>query len=702
LIYLWIDARKDVRGTLMIDTRSFAKLLTPGRIGKLTIKNRILKTCGGAEDVSGGNKVFLAGIARGGAGLIIWGDVAVEYPLGVTVPITPRRLEDDQNIEVFSEIAEAVHKHGCPIFMQLFHAGPQAFLEKGLQTVSSSSLTEHEASELTASMQPRELTIVEIEDLVDKFAATAVRAQKAGFDGVEVNGARMHLINSFLSRAWNKRQDRYGCASLENRTRFFVEIIREIKKRTGQDFPVSTLINGIEVRIDQGITIEEAQGIAAILQTAGADAIHVRAFGYHGFQSIDASPRGVYYSENAKPLPKELDWSHRGRGAMTPLAAAVKKVVSIPVITVGGLDPVIGESVLREGKADFIGICKGLMADPEISNKIESGRFSDIAFCADCGDCARALFTMGRTPEPRPIRCRINGALGRDQEYEILPAQKKKKVLVVGGGPAGMESARVAAIRGHEVVLFEKEHRLGGLLPWVALIKGLDVDADAMALARYLENQISRLGVEIRLGKEFNASVMREVNPDAVLLAPGRVPTIPAIPGIDRSNVISIEALYDRMKPDLHLIEPGIMRWMSSYWESVGANVVIIGGTIEGSGLAEFLAERCRKVTLVDIDTIWGDEPLLRSSSMEKVVRMPRVQYEEITDAGLIVTSDDGKRQIIRADTIITATSPRLNTELFKEIEGQVPEIYLIGSQDDEPGSIMNAIGNGYRTAKAI
>jgi 2,4-dienoyl-CoA reductase (NADPH2) len=157
--------------------------------------------------------------------------------------------------------------------MQSFHAGPQAFLREGQQTISSSSLTETEVLELTASLKPKELTIPEIEDLVDKFASTAVRAQKADFDGVEVNGARMHLINSFLSRAWNKRQDKYGCASLENRARFLVEIIREIKKRLGKDFPVTTLINGIELRIDTGTTVEEAQGFATILQDAGVDAL---------------------------------------------------------------------------------------------------------------------------------------------------------------------------------------------------------------------------------------------------------------------------------------------------------------------------------------------------------------------------------------------------------------------------------------------
>jgi 2,4-dienoyl-CoA reductase (NADPH2) len=686
----------------MTDNLKFQKLLEPGQIGKVRTKNRIIKTCGGAEDVGDINRAFLEATARGGAGLVIWGDVAVEYPRGITIPISQRHLEDDQNIPLYREIADAIHKHDCPAFMQLFHAGPQAMLNAGLQTVSASSLTDKEVSELTASMIPKELTIPEIEDLVDKFAGTAVRAQKAGFDGVEVNAARMHLINSFLSRAWNKRQDKYGYASMENRARFLTEILREIKKRLGQDFPVITLINGIELRIDKGITIEEAQGFAKILQGAGVDAIHVRAFGYHGFQSIDASSEGIYHSEYTKPLPKELDWSRKGKGAMSPLAAAVKKAVSVPVITVGRLDAVTGERILEEGKADFIGMCKNLMADPDIPNKVAAGRLEEIAPCTGCGDCSKALFLNIIRGEFVPIRCRVNPALGYAEDYQILPAQKKKKVVVVGGGPAGMEAARVAAIRGHEVILFEKENQLGGLLPWVALIRGLDLDSDVMIVADYLTTQITRLGVNIKIGKEFSPSAIPELKPDAIILATGGLPTVLEIPGIDRSNVVSIHELYLRMKHDLELMEPGIMRWMNKYWESVGKNVVIIGGTIEGCGLAGFLVERGRNVTLVDSGKILGGEPLMRFPSMQKVTTMPEVQYEKITDEGLIISTREGKRQTIEADTIITATSPRLDTALFKEIKGRVPEAYLIGIDDKEPSCIMNAIGNGYRVAKAI
>jgi len=686
----------------MTSKTRFEKLLEPGYIGKLKIRNRIIKTCGGAEDVTEYNQAFCEALAKGGVGLIMAGDCAVDYPLGITLPMTRRSLEDDKYIPAWAKLVEVMHKHDTPTFLQLFHAGPQARLRPGLQTVSSSALTESEAKDLDAPMVPRELTIAEIEELIDKFASAAVRAEKAGFDGVEVNAARMHLDNSFLSRAWNKRKDKYGTGSLENRARFVVEIIREIKKRLGQDFPVSALINAVEVGADEGITLEEGLGFARLMEQAGADIIFARAFGYRGWGSINMAER-AYYS-GMRPLPEGFDWSHKGAGALVPLAAAVKEVVSIPVYTVGRINPVLGERTLREGKADFIGMCRSLMADPEIPNKIASGRLDDIVPCPACGVCTMSFgWIMMRDPEFEPIRCRINAALGTKQEYEIRPATTKKKVVVVGGGPGGMEAARVAAIRGHEVILYEKERELGGLLPWVAAIKGLDMENDATVVADYLKNQITKLGVNIKLGKKFTPALIDEIKPDAVILAPGRIPVIPEIPGIKRRNVISADELYRKFKPYLRPLGPEGIRRLTKDWLPIGKKVVIMGVTVEGLTLADFLINQGRKVTIVDTADIQRSEVLARmmSPSRQKMTIMGEVKYEEITKKGLIITTKEGERQTIEADTIVPALY-RIDTEFLEAFRGKTGEIKLIGGDGEEPNFIMNAIRDGYLVAEAI
>jgi len=685
----------------MTENTRFKRLLEPGQIGKIKLKNRFVKTCGGAEDIGPRNRAFMESIARGGTGLIIWGDVSVEYPRGITVPITQRHLQDETNLDSMRLIAEAVHRHDRPVFMQIFHTGPQAFLLEGLQTVSASPIDESEHAELLIRQTPHGLTIPEIKEMVGRFVRTAELAKQAGFDGVEVNAARMNLINSFLSRTWNRREDEYGCQNMENRTRFLVEIVRGIKEALGEDFPIITLMNGVEIRIKNGTTVEEAQEIAQILEKAGVDAIHVRVFGYHGFDGLDASPKGAYYSDHTKPLPPELDWSRGGKAVLSPLSEAIKKVVSIPVITVGALeDPEVAETVLEQGKADFVGICKGLMADPETANKVAEGRPEDIALCTDCGDCARILLSMIGGTEVAVIRCRVNGALGSDQDYQIKPAKRKKRVVVVGGGPAGLETARVATIRGHQVTLYEKENRLGGLLPWVAMIKGLDLDYDVTIIADRLKNRIIELGVDIHLGEEFKPSMASQINPDVIVLATGCVPTVPNIPGIN-GNTIGLDDLYLQIKDDLGLIAPRDLREMGYYWDSVGQNVVIIGGTIEGTALAEYLVDKCRNVSVVDEGDIYGTG-MMPAWDSRKVTTLSGVTYEAIAETGVTLMTKEGEKKTLKADTIIIATSPRPNTELLKAFEGTAPEVHLVGKDDKEPSSIMNAIGNAFWLAQGI
>lgn len=689
----------------MVSNESFVKLLEPGYIGKLRLKNRIIKVCGGAEDIRQQNLEFHAALARGGAGLIIYGDVAPEVPIGITVPTTKRHLESDDLIPVFKKIAVVIHKNGGTVFMQLFHAGPQAMLKGGLQTVSASALTPNEAKELTVQQVPRQLTVSEIHDLVEKFAALAERAKKAGFDGVEINGARMHLINSFLSRAWNKRNDEYG-GSLENRTRFMVEIVRETKRRLGKDFPISTLINGIELDIPGGITIEESQQIARILEAAGSDAIHVRAFGYHGFGSVDQCEKTYYSPETTVKLPKELDWSHKGEGALVPLAVAMKNAVSLPVIAVSRLSPELGERALKEGKADFIAMCRRLMADPEIPNKLAAGRYADITPCTACDDCSKQLM-MGT-----PIRCRVNAALGGDQEYIIRPALSRKKVVVVGGGPAGMEAARVAAIRGHEVTLYEKETRLGGLLPWVAVFKGDDIDRDANTLTAYLENQITKLGVKVKLGQEYTPADTAKSKPDVLILATGGIPVTPDIPGIKDRNVLSLDDLYEKLKSYRGSKGAATKVPAKSLDAFIGKKVVIMGGSIEAFTLAGFFIERGRDVTIVAednilrIDRVIPDEFLMMQMSYRHAKRPSIIKecvFNMITDEGLNITTKEGNQQTIPADTLIHALPPKPNTELFKAFEGKAAEVYLVSGVNEKGlDCIMDAINSGYHIAKAI
>ena len=691
----------------------FEKLLEPHHIGAVKTRNRIVKTGAGMfmwhQDELHMNqavKAFYEALARGGVGLLIVESPIIDYPLGARWR-ERYRIDDDKYIKGLSELVQVIHKHGCPTFMQMNHDGPWQvnlpFVPEPLFSgppIASSAVSLKSDNDFH-NEPPRALTIPEIEEIVDKFASAAVRAQKAGFDGVDINAASSHLLHNFLSPFWNRRQDAYG-GSLENRARLVVQIIREIKKRLGQDFPVSVCINGMEtgraIGIDdsQCLTPEDSRGIAQLLQEAGADAIQVRShwLGYHVGAYL---PDALLYPEPPIPLksfPEEYDWSRRGAGANVPLASGIKKAVSIPVLVVGRLDPKLGEKVLREGKADFIAMTRRLLADPELPNKIAQGRLDDIAPCTACDNCLGSR------------RCRINAALGKEQ-YTIQKAPKEKKVVVVGGGPAGMEAARVAALRGHQVTVYERGHQLGGLLPVAAVVKGLEIE-DLPALVGYLKRQITKLGVEIRLGKGVAPSVIEEIKPDVVILATGGVAALPEIPGIKGRNVVSSDSLHRRLNFYLRFLGPRAIRWLTRFWMPIGKRVVIIGGGIQGCELGEFLVKRGRKVTIVDEAEALGEgmvdvmmSHLFMWFQKKGVAMMSGVKYVEITDKGLTIITKEGERQTIEADSIVPTLPLVPDTRLLKSLEGKVPEIYTIGDCR-EPLLIADAIADGWRIAGAI
>ncbi|MFC2122522.1 FAD-dependent oxidoreductase [Bacteroidota bacterium] len=691
---------------MTIDNK-FQKLLEPSYIGKARTRNRIIKTGQGTSFIEPSGyvgeqaKAYYETMAKGGVGLLIVESCGVEYPLGVHHPPVQFHLDDDKYIPSYGELTQVVHKYGCPVFLQLFHAGPwnpTGLLPKR-DTKAASTLAESELPGPGFAV-PRGVTVKEIEVLIKMFVKAAERAYKAGFDGVEINGATCHLINSFFSRIFNRRKDKYGYATIENRARFMTEIVREIKRHLGQDLPVIALINIAEYGHQKATTVEEGVQFAHLLQRAGADAIQVRAHGY-GHRGGLLHPDRLFYPEPPKSLPKDLDWGRKGAGALVPLAVAVKKVVSVPVFAACRFDPNLGEKFLREGDLDFVGMTRRLLADPELPNKVAEGRLDDINPCTGC------LYCMDVRLHNNPVRCRVNANLGREREFTLRYVEKAKRVMVVGGGSAGMEAARVAALKGHKVMLCEKESRLGGLIPMTALLKDVEVD-DLLALVHYLATQVRKAGVTLELGTEVTPSLIKEFKPDAIILAKGGTPSIDNIPGISGRNMVSSSALHRKLKFYFRFAGPKSMACLTKLWMPIGKRVVVIGGTIHGCELAEFLIKRRRQVTIVHSGDTLGEGmteddkfQFFKWLADRGVKTMTDVTLQDVTDQGLIIKTREGERQTINADTFILSLPLQPETDLPRKLEGEAPEIYTIGDCR-EPGLIADAIFDGALTAHNI
>lgn len=696
----------------------FRKLLEPYHIGPVETRNRIIKTGASMmswhEDELHMNEITLAfyeAIARGGVGLLIVESPTIDYPLGTRWE--PRyRMDDDKYISGMSELVKTIHNHGCPTFMQMEHDGPwQSPLFNNAPAifngppVGASPINLNIPGDFHRDI-PRSLTVNEIQDIIDKFAAASVRAKEAGFDGVDINAASSHLFHNFLSPFWNKREDEYG-GSLEKRARLILDTVREIKRRNGKNFPISVIINGIEIGQAIGIDnndclqVSESRLIAKMLEEAGVDAIMVRNhwLGYHvaGFL-----PDYLFYPEvpvSLKEIPNEYYWKLRGAAANLYLAEGLKNSVSIPVTIVGKVSPELGEKILLEGKADFIGMHRALMADPELPNKLITHRSKDIAPCTACGTCLDQSVTFLR-------HCRVNASMGTPH-YNIEKAQKTKKVVVVGGGPAGLEAARVSALRGHDVTLYERTSQLGGLLPLASLVKGTEIE-NIPDLLRYLVSQVRRLGVDIHLRKNFTESMVEDLAPDVIIIATGGVLSIPDITGLDNPNVLTTPTLHKKVKPYLRLFGPVLLNWMTRFWLPIGKKVVVIGGGLHGCEIAEFLVKRGRQVTIIERDSQIGAEMLdfrlgLNLGWFEKrgVNIITGVKSMEVTSEDLIFVDRDGNQQLIKADTIIPTRPLRPNPELFDILKDKASEVYAIGDCR-EPRKIVNAIADAFEITRQL
>lgn len=699
---------------MAVSTR-FEKLLEPGYIGKVKTRNRMIKSGAAmlywhedALDIDGKMMVFYEALAKGGVGLLVVESPTIDFPFGRRWN-RRYRIDDDKYIKGLEELVKVIHKHGCPAFMQMNHDGPWQSMWGPTPIIPGppigSSPTTLNSPLDFHNEPPRELSIEEIDEIVDKFASAAVRAEAAGFEGIDINAGSSHLLHNFLSPYWNRREDEYG-GSPENRARFLVRIVREMKKRLGENFPVAVTINGIEigqvVGIDNNdcITPEYSRQIARILQDNGVDAIQVRSH-WLGRHTSSFMTEAIFYPEHPVPLdeiPPEYNQSLHGKGANLILAEGMKKVLDIPVMVVGRMGPELGEEALRKGEADFIVMTRRLLADPELPNKIISGKVEDIAPCTACDTCIDAGGDK---------RCRINGALGTEDLWTHPPIEKKKNVMVIGGGPAGMEAARVAAIKGHNVSLYDSGHDLGGLIPMAALVKGTEIEP-LPDFVKYYETQLKKLGVDVHLGTKVDIEMVKSLKPDTVVVATGGVPVVPDIPGIDNPKVIKGGDMHKKLKTYLRWFGPVALRWLTKLFLPIGKRVIVIGGEIQGCELAEFLVKRNRHVTIVDTGQFPGEgmimhlrQQLLMWFEQKGVKVLTGVKYEEITDKGLTLIDREGNRQTIEADTIVTALPLASNTELSEKLQGVVPEVYTAGDCAT-PLLIVDAIRSGLKTGHVI
>lgn len=648
----------------------FKYLFTPIKLGPVTVRNRIYF---GPHGTMLADKDYLMderyveyqrARARGGAGLIIAGMMTVMKNSRDFAGI--QEIYDERVVPRLRQMAEAVHNEGATILVQLCHSGRESDPE--LSRLPAYAPSAIPSGALFRDV-PKEMEIEDIQEVIDAFATAARYAKEAGLDGVEIHGASGYLLQNFMSRAMNLRTDEYG-GSLENRLRLTLEVIDVVREAVSSDSVV-----GIRIAADDflpgGNTIDDYKEIAQRLEATGKiDFIHVGGPFYEGIFGLGQGMQ--------TPL-----------GFFTPHALAFKEVVDLPVFNDFRInDPVQAEKILANGQGDMVGIIRGLIADPDLPNKAREARLDEIRSCIACDQGC-----LGRVTKGKAITCLQNPAVGLEKQIGILkPAKDKKKILVVGGGPAGMEAARVARLRGHEVKLYEKEQELGGQ---VNIAVKASPRAELGGITRYLVKQMEVLGVHVKLGVEVTTELIAQEKPDTVVIATGSRPFSPPIPGADQDNVVNIwDVLLEKV--------------------DMGENVVVVdGGEAHWPccSTAEHLAEMGKQVEIVTPLMIVGmelanttDLPafLLRVRS-KGVVFSPNTLLTQISGNTLTVLDifTNTPRTIANVDTVVLAAGNRVEDQLYKSLKGHVKELHRVGDCV-APRRALEAIYEGYNLGREL
>lgn len=635
-----------------------SKLLEPFRLKNVEIGNRIVmapmlsRLCHPDGIVSQKLIDYYVERAKGGVGLII-----VEYcyidekeskanqgQLGVY---------SDQLIAGLGDLAEAIQEWGTKVILQICHAGRCTSAKfMGRQPIAPSAMPSP-----TGEMA-REMTLEEVGATMESFAEAARRAKTAGFDGVELHGTHGYLMAQFLSPYTNRRTDKYG----RDRGLFALETLDRVRSKVGADYLVGYRISGQEF-IDGGLTLEEAKALAKRLEENGIDYIHV---------SAGIPETGQHFMPTLYSPP----------GYLLPLAEGIKKSVSIPVIAVGALHRLdLAEGALQDGKADLIAMGRALIADPELANKAKAGRVEDIRTCLRCNEGCSS-----RVRESKTQRCAINAEVGRERTMRIHPVFKAKKVCVIGGGPAGMEAARVLSMRGHRVTLVEQEKELGGLLRYAAIP---DFKAELRSFTEYLKTQVEKLGVEVLRDRQATPEFVKGLKPDSVVLAAGSRPLAPEIPGIHKPFVgNALELLSGKFQ--------------------TGKRVLVAGGAAMGCEIAAHLTSMGKKVTVVEMlgDLALDLEirsrlALLQLLKEREVGTLIGWKLERIEDGGVLLTDRNWNKREVGMDSVVLAAGFAPNRELLKPLRESYTEVYVIGDCL-EPRKVYQAIHEGAFAGRAI